>query len=102
VAEEARSAARAVHGAAAARPDQRAALAVLTAEAADQAAVQLATETEHAADIVARDALQAAAAVQAAALNIMYEIAIDAACQHLLVPISRADHPRAQSKGRIS
>ena len=77
------------------RADQRAAAAVLTAAAADEAAARLAIAAEYAAAIVERDALQAAAAIQATALSIMYEIAIDAACRHFLVPITRSDDPRA-------
>jgi hypothetical protein len=80
-----------VRDAATARADQRAAAAVLTALAAGQAAAQLATEAEQAAILVEHDALQAAAAVQATALTIMYEIAIDAACRHFLVPSTRSD-----------
>jgi hypothetical protein len=83
--------ANAVRDAASARADQRAAAAMLTAAAADQAAVRLALESEHAAGIVERDALQAAAAIRATALSIMYEVAIDAACRHFLVPTSRTD-----------
>ena len=92
---QATQAANAVRDAAALRADQRAAAAALTAAAADQAAFRLATEAEHAARIVERDALHAAAAIKATALSIMYEIAIDAACQHFLVPISRPDDPHA-------
>jgi hypothetical protein len=85
--------ANAVLDAAAARADQRAAAAILTATAADQAAARLAIESEGAADLVERDARQAAAAIQATALSIMYEIAIDAACRHFLVPTTRTDGP---------
>jgi len=72
----------AVRDAAAARADQREANAAVTAAAADQAAAQLASQAEHAAVIVQEDTVQAAAAVQAAVLDMMYEIAIDAACRH--------------------
>ncbi|HWI00282.1 MAG TPA: hypothetical protein VNT27_08115, partial [Propionibacteriaceae bacterium] len=93
--------ANSVRDAAAARSDQRAAAAILTAAAADQAAARLAIQADHAAELVERDAVQAAAAVQATALTIMYEIAIDAACRHFLVPLpkpddSHAPHPPAQ------
>jgi len=87
--------ANAVRDAAAERADQWAAAAVLTAAAAEQAAARLATQAEYAAAVVERDALQAAAAIQSTALSIMYEIAIDAACRHFLVPISRSDDQRA-------
>jgi hypothetical protein len=85
----------AVRVAAAMLVDQRAAAAALTAAAARQAALQLATETERAAATVERDALQAAANIQAIALTIMYEIAIDAACRHFLSPTPRTDDPHA-------
>jgi hypothetical protein len=87
--------ANAVRNAAAARAEQRAAVAALTAAAAKQAEVRLAIEAEQAAAIVERDAFQAAAAVQATALSVMYEIAIDAACRHFLVPLRRTDDPHA-------
>jgi len=83
--------ANAVLVAAAARADQRAAAAILTATAADEAAARLAIESEQAAGLVEGDAFQAAATIQAAALSIMYEIAIDAACRHFLVPTTRTD-----------
>ena len=81
--------ANAVRDAAAVRADQLAAIAALTAAAADQAGVRLANEAERAAVIVERDALRAAAAVQAAALELVYEIAIDAACRQFAVHIPR-------------
>lgn len=87
--------ANAVRDAAAARTAQRAAAAVLTAAAADQAAIRLAVEAEHAAVIVERDALQAAAAIQATALDVMYEIAIDAACQHFIGSTTGPEDPHA-------
>ena len=88
--------ANAVRGAAAARAEQRAAAAAVTAAAADHAAAQLDTEAEQAAILVEHDALQAAAAIQATALSIMYEIAIDAACRHFLVPRPTPDDPRVR------
>lgn len=88
--------ANAVRNAAAARADQRTAAAALTAAAADQARTRLALEAEQAAGLVERDAFQAAALIQATALSVMYEIAIDAACQHFLVPLSSPDDRHAQ------
>lgn len=87
--------ATAVRDAASARADHRAAVAALTAAAADQAAVQLASEAEQAAVIVDRDALQAAAVIRATALSVMYEVAIDAACRHFLVPLAGSDDGHA-------
>jgi len=74
--------AHAARDAAAARTDQRAVDAAVTALAADQAAIRLAIDAEHAAGIVEGSTLQAAAAAQATVLAMMYEIAIDAACRH--------------------
>jgi len=73
--------AAAVQEAAAARDDRRAAAAALTAAAADGAAVRLALEAKNAAADVKRDAAHAAATVQAITFDVMYEIAIDAACR---------------------
>jgi hypothetical protein len=84
-----------VRDAAAGRAAEWSATAVLTAAAAEQAAARLAAEAEHAAAIVERDTTQAAAAVQARALEVMYEIAIDAACRHFLVPTPRLEDPHA-------
>lgn len=82
--------AAAVQEAAAARADQRAAAAALTAAAAERAALRLAIDAEQAAANVQRDAVQAAATVRATALDVMYEIAIDAACRHF----AAASEPR--------
>ena len=41
----------------------------------------MASEAEHAAVIVEGDTLQAAVAVRATVLDLMYEIAVDAACR---------------------
>jgi hypothetical protein len=73
----------AVRRAAAARAEQRATAAALTAQAAEQAEARLAIESERAAVIVQRDALQAAATVRASALANVYEIAIDVVYRHL-------------------
>jgi len=88
--------ANAVRDAAAARADQWAAAAVLTAAAADQAEVWLAIETENAAVIVERDARHAAAAIQAAALDLVYEVAIEAACRRFVVPNQKPDDPHVR------
>ena len=53
----------------------------MTALAADQAAARLAIAAEDAAVDVEGVTLQAAAAVQTTVLDMMYEIAIDAACR---------------------
>ena len=70
-----------IRDAAAARTEQREANAVVTALAADQAAARLAIAAEDAAVDVEGVTLQAAAAVQTTVLDMMYEIAIDAACR---------------------
>lgn len=75
--------AKVIRAAATARADQRAAAATLVASAARQAAVRLASETERAAVIVERDAFQAAGVIQSAALDMAYDVAVDAACRHV-------------------
>jgi hypothetical protein len=85
----------AVRVAAAARADQRADTAVVTAAAADQAEARLALDAERAAIAVERDATRAAAAVRATALDVLYEIAIDAACRRFDVLSNSHQSPHA-------
>jgi hypothetical protein len=86
--------ANAVRFDAAVRADQRAAAAALTAAAAARAEIRLAVEADRAAVIVERDALQAASVIQATALDVMYEIAIDAACRHFVDPANPKERER--------
>ena len=85
----------AVRLAAASRAVHQEAAAALAAESAEQAAVRLTVEAAEAADSVERDAAHAAASVQATALEVMYEIAIDAACRRFDAVSSRLPSPHA-------